>query len=326
MELQTAYQRLAGESNARQSGQIRTGGMMRPIRLILTGIVAILALACGGTVTPVTQGASSTPSGAPSASPATSPTAAATLLLKVTTEGGFINPAANLNALPSVAVYSDGRILTPGAVDAMFPGPLVMPVAVHDVGPDGAAAILAAIKRVGLDKPATGDGGIAADSGTNVFTVVVDGAATTSRFARGGRPGQPGGPVASGDEERAAALALLDRLLDPSESWGVPAATPGTYPPPGYRVFVAPGAPISGDPSVTRPPIAWPLPTTLAGFGTPANPDRGIAGLRQGVLLADDATRMAPLLEQATAITAFTSGGSLYTLSVRALYPDELGG
>ena len=299
---------------------------MKAIRPASLTAVVVLVVACGGTAATTPPRTDPTPSAAPSASPSASPVAAATLLLKVTTEGGFINPAANLTALPSVAVYADGRILTPGPVDAMFPGPLVMPVAVHNVGPDGAAAILAAIKEVGLDQPATGDGGIAVDSGTNVFTVVVDGVTTTSRFAGGGRPGQPGGPVASGDEERVAALALLDRLLDPADLWGVPAAVDGIYQPAGYRVFVAPGAPDSGDPSVTQPAIAWPLPTSLADFGAPANPDRGIAGLRQGALLGDDAVLMAPLFAKATSITPFTSGGSPYTLSVRALYPDELGG
>ena len=284
--------------------------------------IAVLVAACAGTAATATPTTPSTPSGSPSASPA----AAAALLLKVTSEGGFINPAANLTALPAVAVYTDGRILTPGPVDAMFPGPLVMPVVVRDVGPDGAAAILAAIQAVGLDEPATGDGGIAADSGTNVFTVIVDGVTTTSRFAGGGRPGQPGGPVASGDAERVAALALLDRLLDPGESWGATASVDTIYKPVGYRVFVAPGAPDSGDPNLTRPSVAWPLPTTLAEFGVAANPDRGIAGLRQGALLGGDAVLLAPLLEKATSITPFTSAGSPYTLSVRALYPDELGG
>ena len=45
-----------------------------------------------------------------------------------------------------------------------------------------------------------------------------------------------------GDEEGAAALALLDRLMDPGETWGAPAATDSRYVPVGYRVYVAPGA------------------------------------------------------------------------------------
>jgi hypothetical protein len=226
--------------------------------------------------------------------------------------------------LPTVAVYTDGRIMTPGPVDAIYPGPLLAPVDVRDVGPSGAAAILAAIKQVGLDRPASAGPGIPGDAGTNVFTAVVDGAATTSRFA-GAQPGHPGGPVASGDEERAAALGLLDRLLDPGETWGAPAAADSRYMPVGYRVYVAPGAP-QADSQVSQSPIAWPLATPLAEFGTPSVPDRGIAGLRQGVVLGADATTLGPILERATTLTAFTSGGSSYTLYVRPLLPDEVAG
>jgi hypothetical protein len=214
--------------------------------------------------------------------------------------------------------------MTPGPVDAIFPGPLLAPVAVRDVGASGAAAILAAIKAAGLDKPAVGGPGIPGDSGTNVFTAVVDGVTTTSRFAGGGPPG-PKGPVASGDEGRAAALALLDRLLDPAETWGAASAPESAYAPQGYRIFVAPGAP-APDASVSEPPVAWPLATPLSEFGTAATPDRGIPGLRQGVVLGADAAALGPVLEKATSQTAFTSGGSSFTLYARALLPDELGG
>jgi hypothetical protein len=65
----------------------------------------------------------------------------------VTSEGGFINPSANLNALPIVEVLSDGRILTVGPVDAIAPAPLLPTVQVRATGAAGAAAILAAIKE-----------------------------------------------------------------------------------------------------------------------------------------------------------------------------------
>ena len=285
--------------------------------------IALIAVACSGassSASPSTPTPTTVPS--PSVVPSPSP-AAATLLLKVTSEGGFINPGATLAALPTVAVYGDGRIMTPGPVDAIFPGPLLAPVAVRDVGASGAAAILAAIKAAGLDKAPAGGPGIPGDSGTNVFTVVVDGVTTTSRYAGGGPQG-PKGPVASGDEGRAAALALLDRLLDPAETWGAASAAESTYAPEGYRVFVAPGAP-PPDASVTEPPVAWPLSTPLSEFGTAATPDRGIPGLRQGAVLGPDAAVLGPLLKSATSLTAFTSGGKPYTLSVRTLLPDELG-
>jgi len=295
-------------------------------RLIPLVSVAFLVAACGGATTSIAPSPSTVASGAPTPSIVPSPSAApAALLLKVTTEGGFINPSASLAALPTVAVYSDGRILTPGIVDAIYPGPLVLPVAVRDVGTAGAAAILAAIKAAGLDQPATAGPGVPGDSGTNVFTVVVDGVTTTTRIAGNGPPGQPGRPIASGDAGREAALALLQRLIDPTDTWGQPSAADSVYAPEGYRVYIAPGAP-SGDSTVTRPPVAWPLATPLADFGTPAVPDRGIAGLRQGVVLGADAATLAPVFAGATVITPFTSGGSPFTLTVRVLYPDELGG
>ncbi len=301
----------------------------RPIRLAAVTLLAGMLVACSSAALSGSPAPTAPPSALPpgSTAPSTSSspaTSAAGLLLKVTSEGGFINPAATLAALPTVAVYTDGRILTPGPVDAIYPGPLLTPVAVKDVGPSGAAAILAAIKQVGLDKPASADPGIPGDAGTNVFTAVVDGTTTMSRFA-GARPGQPGGPVASGPEEGAAAIALLDRLLDPGEKWGAPATTETRYVPAGYRVYVAPGVP-QADPQASQSPVAWPLSTPLAEFGSPATPDRGIAGLRQGVVLGADAATLGPVLERASALTAFTSGGSSYTLSVRPLLPDEVGG
>ena len=44
--------------------------------------------------------------------------------------------------MPTVSVYADGRILTPGAVDAIYPGPRLPPVSIKDVGPAGAAVLM----------------------------------------------------------------------------------------------------------------------------------------------------------------------------------------
>jgi hypothetical protein len=284
--------------------------------------VLVLALiGCGGQSGP-TLAPSARPSSGSTSAPSPS-AAAARVLIKVTSEGGFINPSATLAALPTVTVYLDGRILTP-AVVAADPPPLVAPVDIRDVGPAGATAILAAIKDAGLDKPSSAAPGVPGDSGTNVFTVVVDGATTTTRFAGGGRPG-PGLPGSSGgDPGGQAALNLLSRLLDPVDDWGATAPHKSTLVPLGYRVYVAPGP--SADPSASQPPIAWPLAAGLDGFGTPAVPDRGVAGLRQGVVVGPDATQLGPVLRAATTLDRFTSAGKSYQVWVRPLLPDEIGG
>jgi hypothetical protein len=297
----------------------------RTIPVAILATLAIVVAGCTGSIASPGATGSPLPAGSPSSSGAPSHSSGtSTLLLKVTSEGGFINPAANLAAPPTVAVYTDGRILTPGPVAAIYPGPLLPPITVRDVGPSGAGAILAAIRAAGLDKPASGTPGIPGDSGTNVFTAVVEGVTTTSRFS-GGQPGQPGGPVASGDDQRGAALALLDRLLDPAETWGAATAAQTPYVPTGYLIFVAPGGP-APDSQASQSPVAWPLATPLVDFGAPAAADRGIAGLRQGTVLGADAAVLGPILQRATTLTAFTSGGSAFTLSVRPLLPDEIGG
>ncbi|MGH2407841.1 MAG: hypothetical protein ACRDF7_07190 [Candidatus Limnocylindrales bacterium] len=239
-------------------------------------------------------------------------------MLRITSEGGFIGPSATLAVLPIVVVYDDGRIFTPGAVDAVYPGPLLPTLAVRNVGPAGARAIAAAIHAAGLDVAGSGGGGVAADTGTTVFAVVVAGQTVTTRIANsGGGPGPPGGNPGS-----APALDLLARLIDTSETWGSPAAPETAFAPTAYRIFVAPGAP-AADPSVTQAPRAWPLAGTLDSFGILAQPDRGITGLRVGVVSGPDAAIVGPFLASATMLTPVMSGGRAYTLYVRPLLPDE---
>jgi hypothetical protein len=242
----------------------------------------------------------------------------------MTSEGGFIGPAATLATIPQVSVYADGRIMTPGVIDAIFPGPLLAPVAIKDVGPAGVAAIVAAIRAAGLDKEGA-DGGIGnPDAATSVIAVSIDGATVTSRFHFGGGSGGPGLPGGGGSPDPAVAAveAFVARLTDPAETWGVANPAMSTLTPTAYRIFVAPGAP-QADGSTTAPAVAWPLATTLDAFGAPANPDRGIGGLRQGVVFGSDATTLGPILAAANQLTAFSSAGKLYTLYVRALLPDE---
>src|SRR3954464_2828230 len=180
---------------------------LRPARLAaLAASTLVLLAACGGSPTP-----SSSPTGSPAGSPATSspgtsssapePSAAtAALLLKVTSEGGFINPSATLAALPIVEVYDDGQILTPGPVDSIAPGPLVMPAQIRNVGAPGAAAIRTALQTAGLDQRAAGGRGVPGDWGTGFFAVTIEDQRTGTRLSGNG-PGGPGLPGSHGSED-----------------------------------------------------------------------------------------------------------------------------
>ncbi len=299
----------------------------RSARAAVTAVAVLLFVAaCGGaSATPAPTATPIPPTPAPTASPVP----AVTRLLEVTAEGGFINPAGAIGALPTVVVDSDGRIYTAGTA-ADGSSPLIPIVSVRDTGAAGAAAILAAIKAAGLDKESTG-GGPGADIGTNVFTVTLDGIEIVSHISGGGMgpggPGAPGGgvggPGASGTPA-AAAMDLLAKLQDPATTWGATAAaTTATYSPVAYRVYLAPLDATSM--SLPFTPIPWPLATAPDAFGSPAAANMGIDGLRSGVISGADAAAFAKAVAGAQRGTSFSVGKAIWQTWIRPLLPDELG-
>jgi hypothetical protein len=257
------------------------------------------------TIVPATQ----PPSIAPSPSP-TETTAAAALLIEVTSEGGFIAPQAHLGQLPTVVVDTAGNIYTP---DPNFSGAQLIPQAVvRNVGTAGASAILDAMRAAGLDKVTDNGGPGNPDAGVTVFTAEIDGQEVVNRIA-GGQPG-PGGPGASPNP----AIDLLNRLLDPTDTWGAADVTSTAFTPTAYKIYAAPAASGSGS------AVAWPLAGSLDAFGTPATPDFGITGLRTGVAFGDDAPKIAAAFATAAADTLVTSGGTLFQVWIRPLLPPEL--
>jgi len=208
-----------------------------------------------------------------------------------------------------VVVDTDGKIYLPSgdASGALIPG-----VDVRDVGEAGAEQIIQAIRDAGLDHEGD-DGGIVADAGVTVFTVEIDGQEIVNRIGANG-PGQPGQPGGGNNP----AIDLLNRLTDPTETWGATDVEASTYEPVAYRVYAAPAEASDGE------TVDWPLSTPLTDFGTPATPDFGVSGLRSGIVTGDDASTMAGALSLKSSQDAVMSDGHAYQLWVRPLLPDEL--
>ena len=315
-------------------------------RLVLLGAVGAIVLAACSPATASPVGASQGPSGAPSAvasapsapssaapspasasgSPASSSPAAepATLLLEVHHEGGFINPAASIGALPLVVVDTDGRIYTPSA-STDGSDRLIAAVQVQDTGTAGAAAIQAAAAAAGL-VDGSGGGGVAADTGSTVFTLETPGGEVVTRVASGGPggpiggPGHPSAPAGSPAAPGAAALDLLAKLQDPSTAWGGVVAPAVPLTPPAYRVWVAPEA-AGGTGGAAA---AWPLAADPNTFGTPAAANFGVDGLRSGLVIGADATGLAKALGALPAGSDLSYQGHAYRVWVRPVLPDEL--
>ncbi len=205
----------------------------RLFRISAVATLTTLLIACGSTTPTASPTVSQPPTSAPASTPTAAPTlpsatttpvpataspaptetpAGAALLLEVTNEGGFIAPSAHLGEVPSVVVDTAGNIYTAGPTPACPSGggcgSLIPPVVVRDVGANGAAQILAAMRAAGLDKE--GSSGVPGDAGVTVFTAQIDGQEIVNRIAAGG-PGGPGHPGASPQP----AIDLLNRLLDP---------------------------------------------------------------------------------------------------------------
>jgi hypothetical protein len=297
--------------------------------VLLVAAAALIAGACSAAA-PSGPPASS-PSGPPegSGSPAPEPTGssgppagAAGLIFRATLQGGFIAPSALRTRLPIVSVYADGRILSEGVTPAIYPGPLVPSIVFRTVGAAGAARILKAAADAGLTGADGSYGpGPNPDAASTVITVYHDGDQTVSTFSSlQPRQIQPGTPV-TGDNVGSAASQLLGRLMG-TDTFGGTAGSDGTYTPLGFQVFAVPGAPAVSNPDLARPPLSWPLATPLATFGK--TDALGGDGARVGIVSGADATSLGPILESATQITPFTSGGTQWTISVRPLLPDEV--
>ncbi len=294
----------------------------RGLQILAATALTTLAVACGSTAPTASPTASRPPTDAPTAVPSPTPTleapspspssnpATAALLLEVTSEGGFISPSAHLGELPVVVVDTDGNIYTadPNATAAL----LIPQVVVRNVGPDGAAQILAAMHDASLDTEGD-NGGVPGDTGVTVFTSEIDGQEFVNRITAGGPPGPPR-PGQSPNP----ATDLLNRLLDPTDTWGATDPSSATFTPSAYKVYVAPT-------TATATTADWPLTASLADFGTPAQPDFGVTDLRTGAVLAADATMLASALGTTPAGTLITSDGQTYEVWVRPLLPPELG-
>jgi hypothetical protein len=147
-----------------------------------------------------------------------------------------------------------------------------------------------------------------------VFTVQIDGQDVVNRVADTGGPAGPGHPGASPNP----AIDLLNRLLDPAETWGAADVAAAAFTPTAYKIYVAPTT------QAEVPSAEWPLATDLAEFGSPSTPDFGVTGLRTGVVLGDEATALGEALGSASVDTQISSNGKLYQVWIRPLLPPEL--
>ena len=274
-------------------------------RLAVLPLAGIVLAACAGT--------------APSPEP--TPPDEATALLRVTMQQA-LPPQSTFSWLPSIVVTLDGRVLSGGAMPAIFPGPLVNPVVERQLTAAGWAKIVTAARAFGLLSGArdfTG-GALPPGSMTARLQLVADGrvhdlVGDPSRImvcVTTPCDPQPGTPEAFGG--------FLSRLGDLGSWLGTDIGAEQMHVPAGYAILV--GAPPADDQGLVQPAIDWPLAGGFATFGK-ALADG--SGGRCGTITGADAAALRPALNAATQLTKWRdpADGSFHGLQVRPLLPGD---
>lgn len=294
--------------------------MTSPLRIAAISVAALIVTACSGTgAGPSSEPPSPVPSGI------AYPTGASDLVVRLRYVGGFVAPAAHLLEVPVISVYGDGSVIVPGPQIAIYPGPALPNLQRATMTPAGMQRLLEAARDAGLlGQDAIYDLGGIMDASTAQFTVNADGRVhTVSAYAlmeAGESP--PDGADPAVTQARAklanfrAQIGSLEGFLGPElGAWSPYAAE-------SVQLLVSHGAPDDGQ-GLAQKPVAWPLSTPLAAFGT-ALPTL-MEGQRCGVVTGGELTALRPLLEAANSLTPWTDAGASFGIAVRPLLPDEAG-
>jgi hypothetical protein len=244
------------------------------------------------------------------------------LILRIATGGGFVAPGYLLSAVPEFALYGDGRIVVPGPVAEIYPGPLLPNLLVERVTPTEIQKIVAAADGAGLLGPdASFDAVGIADASTTVFTTVVDGRAhriSAYALSESGGRGPTGDPTV--EAARAKLAQFWTQMSDLSTFLGRPVSDTEAYVPTGMRVFLGDAGP--ADPAQpTAQVVAWPLTADPAQVGQPT----AVQGTVCVALTGADLSIFLGVARTANAAAVWTYGSARYAVTVRPLYPNESG-
>ncbi len=299
--------------------------------LFVTPAVAAFLASCGddssgpGATTP---GTGATNPGTTTPMSIVHPTGSGEAILRLGYEGGFMTADAVFTQSPSLVITGDGLVVTPGAVPAIYPGPMVMPYFQRTIDEVGIQAVLAQAKAAGLlaSPPdyTLPDGIGIADAPDTVLIVQANGAGYEHRaYALDITAGQTAASTPARDALSGfvAALSDLPKMVGAEHLGADEPLVPTTY-----RLRATP----------TEPP-ATPntgAGDTGAGSTAPLEPQPTVQSWPEGtgVVLADagacviaDAAKVGDVLSAANQLSLFSEGGVTYALAVAIALPGDRG-
>lgn len=242
-------------------------------------------------------------------------------ILRVDVRGGLVGPDFPFGQLPSFLLLGDGRVLQPGAIEAIFPGPLLAPLEQRRLSGDGVRRILAEVAATGLFDTSREFRGLpVADAPDTIFSLRIGDRLTVLTINGLGLGDDPG---LTAEEARARqAMSTLNSQLMDLDRWLPPSAwadrAPQPYDPDAYRLLVRETDANEREPTgIGFNLAAWPGQTGPAGGA--AEPDGG----RCLVVSGDEADRWTAAFAKANQLTRWTDHGRRYIVVPRPLLPDE---
>jgi hypothetical protein len=274
------------------------------VKVSLFGIAVAVAVALAGCAAKPTPGPAVTRAFAPS-----------DVVLRVEVVPAMVASTLRFAKLPTVSVYGDGRVITPAAQAAVYPGPALPALQVQRISTSDVRRLVDLAIAAGVGSGQDLGSPIVADAPSTRFSLLADsGVVRTTVFALGMTPD---------DKLTAAQRAGRTALRDLTTTLSNLGSALGSVPQP---VAFVPSAVIAvaqdwtdpHDPSAPTPPeAAWPgpaLPGTYVGMGLTCVTASGTVG----AAVMSAATH-------ANALTPWTFGGARWTLTLRPLLPDETG-
>ena len=272
------------------------------IKLIVTSALVLVLTACGGG------------EGDGLASALKLNDDPASILLMVRDEGGFVPPDFQVRQGPRLILLRDGTLITPGAVPAIYPGPMVTHYQRVLVDEETLLFVMEELDSLGFTEIEAEINNEAAEFIADASTTVVtfynqDG---THRF---GVYGLGLGDLAPGSEFDDTRVPQLANLVAQIENAGFSTAG-GLYEPDSIQVLAGMNEFLS-DPAFanSRP---WPLSVRYEEMA-----ESGLPGWRCASFQGDEATTLMAEFNQANQETTWDDGSTAYSMAVRPLFPGE---
>jgi hypothetical protein len=281
----------------------------------LAAVLLLSACAERGTATPAPD-----PTPVPSAA---LPDDGAALVLRVEYVGGFVPPSISVGRVPLYSLYADGRLITDGPVDAMYPGPALPNVQVQHLDPATVQSLADLALAAGVAETTDlGHPPITDNPSTRFTLTTAEGTVVREVYALaeyvvqgdGAEMGLTDEQIAGRTRLRDLLTALFDVGQQPTPDGQAPVET---YVPEAIAAVVTPWIDMEDD--LAHPEVPWPGPE-LPGEAVGGPLDVGCV-----VATGEQASAVLAAAASANAATPWVSGTARWSVAFRPLLPDESG-